>query len=79
VLRERVFEIGGVLTMALGGLFVVWIWPPGNWALYFPIWITAGWLFAFGAFFVWVGRSARAARRRELQMLEPSEPGPPHP
>ena len=70
VLRERVFEIGGLLTIALGILFVAFLLNAGAGPVYFTYYVTPAWLFAFGGFFLWVGRAARNERRRSLMRLE---------
>jgi uncharacterized membrane protein HdeD (DUF308 family) len=70
VLRERVFEIGGILTIVAGILLLA------AFALN-PVWLLWGileagaLLIAFGAFFLYVGRGSRKDRRRLLESPRP--------
>lgn len=70
VLPERIFAIGGWLSIVAGGLFLAtFITDPVP-----PLWgviPTGVFLVGFGAFFLYVGKGAQQDRRRLLQSLEP--------
>jgi hypothetical protein len=70
MLPERVFEIGGALTILLAGILlgaVIWAEVGLD---YFGFWIVPPMLVLFGAFLLYVGRQARADRRRLLELAE---------
>jgi len=70
MLVERVFEIGGVLLAATGGVLIaasVW----GGFDPYAIGYLETGvLLLGFGLFFVYVGREARRDRRKLLELGE---------
>ena len=70
MLRERVFAVGGWITIAAGLLFVVaFILNPSP--LLAGVLPAGGLLVGFGAFFLYVGRGARRDRLRLLESPEP--------
>jgi hypothetical protein len=70
VLPERVFAIGGVLSIAAGGLLLLaYVLNPSP-----LLWgaIEAGLLLVgFGLFFIYVGSGSRRDRRRLLESPKP--------
>jgi hypothetical protein len=77
VLRETTFFLGGALVVALGVLLGFGLWFSGAGYLYWSAWLAAGIAVGLGAFFVWVGRDARAFRREWLRAAEEGRPPPP--
>lgn len=72
MLRERVFAIGGWLTIVAGALFLMaFVLNPSP--LLAGVLPAGALLIGFGAFFLYVGRGAR---RERLQLLESPEPPP---
>lgn len=70
MLPERVFSIGGVLSVGAGGLLLVsYILDPST--LLWGDLEAAILLIAFGLFFLYVGRGARSDRRRLLESPRP--------
>ncbi len=72
MLPERVFELGGALTIALAGTLLGAVLWAGVGPDYIGFWIVPPMLTSFGAFFIYVGRQARAERRRLLALVEQS-------
>ena len=75
VLRETTFVIGGALTIALGLALGAGLFWAGAGFEYLDAWLAAGIAVGFGAFFVYVGRSEGAERRRTLGELEAGAAG----
>ena len=72
VLPERVFLIGGILCLAVGGPWAIVGIPVAEATGDISILLGGALLFGFGAFFVHVGRQARRDRRRLLaEAFEP--------
>lgn len=77
MLRETVFYLGGGVVIALGVLLGFGLWATGAGLVYWSAWLSAGIAVGLGAFFVYVGRDARAFRRAWLRALEEGRPPPP--
>lgn len=70
MLRERVFAIGGGLTIAAGVLLLATFALNPGWLLA-GIVEAGGLLIGFGIFFIYVGRGSRNDRRRLLESPKP--------
>ncbi len=70
MLAERVFIIGGVLSIVAGAAFLLTFLAFGT-GLLIALIPTGGFLVGFGVFFVYVGRGARNARQRLLDSPRP--------
>lgn len=70
VLRETTFVVGGGLTIGLGIALGAGLYLAGAGFVYFDAWLSALLAVGFGVFFVYVGRSEGAERRRRLRELE---------
>lgn len=70
MLPERVFLVGGGLSVGAGGLLIA-AFVLGPSAVLWADLEAAGLLIAFGLFFVYVGRGAREDRRRLLESPRP--------
>jgi hypothetical protein len=70
MLPERIFTIGGVLTIAAGVLLVVAFVLSPVFLFYGPL-EAGALLIGFGVFFIYVGRGARRDRRRLTDLPEP--------
>jgi hypothetical protein len=66
VLRETTFQIGGVLTIALGVLLAAGLGWAGAGADYASAYLGAGLAVAFGTFFLFVGSAETKERRAFL-------------
>jgi hypothetical protein len=77
MLRETTFFVGGAVVIALGVLLGFGLWYSGAGFVYWSAWLSAGIAVGLGAFFVRVGREARAYRRRWLAEVEQGRPPPP--
>lgn len=78
MLREVGFVIGGALLAAVGVVFfaVLLLLGAGWWA--YSAYLASALMAGFGAFFIHVGRSEAAERRRELaEMEKETSPRPP--
>ncbi len=73
VLRETTFVVGGALTIGLGIALGAGLYLAGAGVEFFEEWLAAGLAVVFGAFFLYVGRSAAKDRRRQLRELEGAE------
>lgn len=77
MLRETGFVLGGSLLLAAGVLFFVILFLLGaDWWAY-TAYVGALLMVGFGVFFVHVGRSEGADRRRELREMEHGSSPPP--
>ena len=77
VLREATFLVGGAAVIALGILLGAALWLSGAGLYFWSAWLAAGISVGLGAFFVRVGRQARAFRRRWLRDVEEGRAPPP--
>ena len=77
MLRETTFFVGGAVVIALGVLLGFGLWYAGAGVVYWSAWLSAGISVGLGAFFLRVGREARAYRRAWLSELEKGNPPPP--
>jgi len=77
MLRETAFFVGGGVVIALGLLLGLGLWLAGAGLDSWSAWLSAGIAVGLGAFFVRVGRDARAYRRRWLEEVEAGRPPPP--
>jgi len=77
MLRETTFFLGGAVVIVLGGLLGFGLWYAGAGVVYWSAWLSAGIAVGLGAFFLYVGREARAFRREWLRALEEGRPPPP--
>jgi len=77
VLRETTFYLGGAVVIALGVSLGLGLWIAGAGVAFFGAWLAAGIAVGLGAFFVRVGRDARAFRRQWTQDLEAGRAPPP--
>ncbi len=76
MLVERVFEIGGVLTIAAGAALAGLLYATGAYGVSVGVFLTPALLIGFGVFFLWVGRQAREDRRGLLALAEPLPDAP---
>ncbi|MGI0131826.1 MAG: hypothetical protein ACREDK_01825 [Thermoplasmata archaeon] len=77
MLIERVFLIGGTLTILLGGMIAIAELLAGSVGTYPAFLETAVLLIAFGVFFLYVGRGARRERVALLALGDPVQRPPP--
>jgi len=77
VLREMSFFIGGAAVIALGILLGLALWAEGVGVVLWSAWLSAGISVGLGAFFLRVGRDARAYRRQWLREVEAGRAPPP--
>jgi len=77
MLRETTFFLGGAVVIVLGGLLGFGLWYAGAGVVYWSAWLSAGIAVGLGAFFLYVGREARAFRGEWLRALEEGRPPPP--
>lgn len=70
MLRETGFIVGGGLLTGSGVLFLALLLVLGAGWWEYPSYLEAFLMIGFGAFFIQVGRSEGADRRRTLQELE---------
>ncbi len=77
MLRETVFYVGGGAVIALGVLLGLGLALSGAGYVVWSAWLAAGIAVGLGAFFVKVGRDARAFRREWLRAAEEGRPPPP--
>ena len=75
MLRETTFEIGGLLTIALGVLLATALYFAGAGVEFFDAWLASGIAVGFGAFFLYV---ARGEHRERLAFLKRSSDEPPN-
>jgi hypothetical protein len=77
VLRETTFYVGGGAVIALGIVLAIALWLAGLGLVYWSAWLSAGIAVGLGAFFLRVGRDARAFRRTWVREVEAGRPPPP--
>jgi len=75
--RETTFTVGGIVTVALGGLLAVGLYLAGAGWEEFDAWLACGIAVGFGAFFLYVAREERRERREFLRAAEEEPPRAP--
>lgn len=77
MLREVGFVVGGALLVGAGIVFVAALVVLGAGWWEFEAYLGGFLMVGFGAFFIYVGRSEGAERRRDLEQLEKGAGPPP--